>query len=110
MLPIKVAPFVGNSQQGSSHQTLEGKYLNIWRSNLLSVHFKLKSSVLKISQSCRVRHMLLFQPHFERLVLFCIKASIPPAAQIFCSKIAFPQPQIGLQICGAFEVNLHDTT
>ncbi len=54
--------------------------------------------------------MLLFQPHFERLVLFCIKASVPPAAQIFCSKIAFPQAQIGLQICGAFEVNLHDTT
>lgn len=51
--------------------------------------------------------MLLFQPHFERLVLFSIKASIPPAAQIFCSKIAFPRPQIGPQICAAFEVNRH---
>ncbi len=26
-LPIKAAPFVGNSMEGSSHQTLEG---NIW--------------------------------------------------------------------------------
>lgn len=28
-LPIKAAPFVGNSKEGSSHQTLEGKYQNI---------------------------------------------------------------------------------
>lgn len=99
MLPIRTAPFVDYRQRGTSHQALnvKEKNLNICRANLLSAHFKLASSFLNISQSCRVRHMLLFQPHFERLVLFYIKASIPPSAQIFCSKIAFPQPQIGLE-------------